>query len=296
MVGSFHAGPEVYHDADLGREVLALLDLAWPLLSRRVARASEFQAKWTAISNPFIIREKKRPLAHVGVLEQKVFMGDKVHDIGGIHAVCTHPGYRGRGLCRELMEKALTYCDALYDTVMLFTDIPELYERFGFRLMEESRFILTDFQLEPGKKKFRPLRSTMKDVQTIGGLISKRRAVSQVYGPLNEPSLFILNEILARGDIQRLHYAEELDLLMAFDQVGATLRVYDIVAERIPSLEEIVECLPRRVRRVEIFFTPDQFAPRACPEKFRYGGDCLMVRGPFPPDGKEFIVPPLAHC
>ena len=118
----------------------ALLGRVWPRLPTGVARAEALGFAWTAVSTPFVRLEGGRVVGHVGVIELPLVVGGRRVRVGSIHAVCTDPERRGRGLGRALMQEALGAAAERFDTLVLTTLIPEFYAAFGFRPVREHAF------------------------------------------------------------------------------------------------------------------------------------------------------------
>ena len=94
----------------LDPRLAALLGRVWPRLPAGVARAGALGFAWTDVSTPFVRREGERVVAHVGVVELPLVIAGRRVRVGSIHAVCTDPDRRGRGLARGLMQETLAAC------------------------------------------------------------------------------------------------------------------------------------------------------------------------------------------
>jgi predicted N-acetyltransferase YhbS len=116
-----------------------LLGRVWPRLPAGVARAEALGFAWTDVSTPFVRREGERVVAHVGVIELPLVIAGRRVRVGSIHAVCTDPERRGRGLARGLMQEMLAACAGRFETLVLTTLIPGFYEAFGFRSYASTR-------------------------------------------------------------------------------------------------------------------------------------------------------------
>lgn len=86
--------------------------------------------------NRFVIRGPGESLvAHVGVHEKEIWVGDVRHRFGGIAEVCVHPDARGRGMVRAMLafihpwlaERGFAYA-------ILFGN-PEVYTSSGYRVV-----------------------------------------------------------------------------------------------------------------------------------------------------------------
>jgi hypothetical protein len=189
------------------------------------------------------------------------------------------------------MERALRY-SARYEGQQLYTEIPDFFEPFGFRRVPERRFVLQDLGRRTGLPA-RPL--ALEDAPLLGSLLSQRAAVSHWIEPAAGGWLFVLNEVLATGGFGRLRYCEDLDAVVACEVAGGVLRIYDVVARVLPRMPDLLGRLPP-AERIELYFTPDQFGVKTEPVPGDWNGDLLMVRGPYPREGSEFMLSPLAHC
>ncbi len=126
--------------ATLDPGLAALLGRVWPRLPLGVARAEALGYGWAAVSTPFVRREGAHVVGHVGVIELPLVAAGQLFRVGSLHAVCTDPDRRGRGVARALMNEALAACDARFETLVLGTLIPDFYTAFGFRRVAEHAF------------------------------------------------------------------------------------------------------------------------------------------------------------
>ena len=75
-------------------------------------------------------------IAHVAVIARDIFVGDDRFRVAGIGNVCVHPSYRGKGMSKKLLEKAMeTAAEKGYDFGFLFckTIIQDIYANLGWR-------------------------------------------------------------------------------------------------------------------------------------------------------------------
>lgn len=287
----------IYNDPRLRQQVYELLDTAWPGISEKIRLASAVGAHWHEASIPFVQFDGPRPISHAGVLGIPLVVDGQTVTVAGVHAVCTHPDYRRRGYSRQVMEEALAYCDARFKTAVLTTDEPILYTRYGFRVVPEHRFEAEAPRVQRRKPGFRKLSdASPADVALLRRLLRTRAPVSNVLGVLEAGEIFVTNEILSKRRFERIHYAEDLDLTAVYEVAGRNLRLYDLVATDIPSLEVVVACVDADLDRVEIHFTPDRLQAGNVLARAKPPGDYLMVRGPFAVEGRPFILPSLARC
>jgi hypothetical protein len=182
---------------------------------------------------------------------------------------------------------------------VLNTGQPELYTPFGFRHVPEHRFVVDrdgTASPTPSVERFRRLDSSdPADRKCLRTLLEERTPVSRRLGVVAETAAFAFNECL-RPPV----FSAELDAVVCFEHDETTLRLYDVVARRLPSLDQIVARIDRvdpPPRRVELYFAPDRIAPSARPEPHvLHGDEHLMVRGPFPPEGEPLMLARPARC
>lgn len=78
--------------------------------------------------------------AMVGFLQYKQQFGDKEVSVGEITYVGTHPDYRKRGLCKELMNYWVDYAKKNEIPLCLLYGISNFYEQFGFEFAVPAHF------------------------------------------------------------------------------------------------------------------------------------------------------------
>lgn len=265
-------------DTDLLGRVFALLDLSFPGLSSHARGLERFGLHWDQVSTPFVLSHDDRVLTHVGVLEMPMIVDGREVLVGGIHAACTHPNHRRRGYFRSVIEAALAWCDTRYATQMLIAGEPEIYEPFGFRVVQECRFVSLEHRTPktPTTRKLRQLDlDKPDDLSLLHRLLDERSPVSRRLGVVRERDVFLFCQAT-----RPMWYAEDLDAILCVQADESTLRVHDIVATRVPSLWQLIDCMASSFQRVEVYFVPDQLDAHLTPEPHVVDGDSLlMARG-----------------
>jgi predicted N-acetyltransferase YhbS len=181
----------------LSQQLFELLDVVFPDLglSQIAHSVRALGTSWEAVSTPFMCLENGKAIAHVGVLELPLWIAGKPVTVGAIHGVCVHPDYRRRGYYRQCMTAALKYYRDRYQTLILTTGQPALYEPFGFRVMPEHAFTAS-CNSRSTHNGFRVLNlQAANDQQILHRLLQDRRPVSQILGVLPEETVFLFNEI-----------------------------------------------------------------------------------------------------
>lgn len=279
-----------FSEANLKGRIFDLLETCFPGIGKAAARVPLDGGRWEDVSTPFVVEhDDGQFIAHVGLLPLPVVMHGKRQLLGGVHAVCTHPAHRRQGHCRALMDDMLEWSRDQYQTLLLFTGIPTLYQRFGFRVLPECRFDMT-VRSAGGREGFRPF-DARHELALLQELVATREPVSNSFGITSEDR-GVLSFNLPDAN---LWYAADLNAIAWMEMRETTLRIYDIIAPRIPRFRDILACWPARVERVETLFVPDRLDVSATAHEHQHDG-YLMVRGPFPVEQTPFIVPPTAHC
>lgn len=280
-------------NSDLAPKVFHLLDLVFPGLSTTAANARRLGGAWESISTPFVAYADEQLVAHVGVIPLTLILEGRRATVASVHAVATHPAYRRRGYYRAVMEEVLSYCANRYETLILTTAQPELYQPFGFRCVQEHIFTLNPPVLKQ-KHKLRLLDlETAADRALLGRLSESRTQVSNVVGIIEDKTVFFFNE-----GWRPLCYSEDLATLFCMELRGNTLHLFDLVAETLPSLSEVVACLPESIEQIIFYFSPERLTTEAQavrgmldPNDSSY----LMVRGVWLAEEARFMLPRSAR-
>lgn len=214
----------------------------------------------------------------------------------GLQSGAVRPELRGLGLFRDLIEKALSWCDDEgFEAVLLYTDKPGLYERHGFAALPQSRFLaeigVTSNAIAPPR---RIALGDPDDLAMIQKMLATRKPVSDRFAVARQSEMFLLNTWLS-ADV-RLDYLQTLDAIIAWRRgEGNMVQLLDIVATKIPRLGDIQTMLNLTSGRIAVDFVPDLLAcdATAIAEDDRL---LLMMRGPehLRPAG-AIRLPELAH-
>jgi GNAT superfamily N-acetyltransferase len=275
--------------------VYALLDLAFPGIGECIPRMEPLAAAWHEVSTAFVLWEGDTPVAHVGVLEIDLVVEDQPLRAQGIHAVCTHPRYRGRGYARELLERALGFCDSRGERCLLFADVPALYEKFDFRTLPQTEFSTGVGPVANHGPGFRPI-DPQRDLPLLRRMLGQREPVSHVLGCVRTEQLFFCNLVLKELGLERIYRAEGLDAFVVFGRQADALVLLDVVARELPTLEQVLERVGRIVGEVRFGFTPDRLGEIGSLRHRPLEGDVFMIRGRWPAVTRPFRYPLLARC
>ena len=119
---------------------LNLLEESFPGIKANILRCQVLGFPWS--SRPFIKEDRGEILSHVGVMEYPLLLDGRQVVVAALHAICTKATHRGQGFASELIQEALKWAKERYEFVILFTGIPEFYEKLSFHYIQEYRFHL----------------------------------------------------------------------------------------------------------------------------------------------------------
>lgn len=226
-------------------------------------------------------------VANVSLYERRLRLAGEEVPALGIQSVAVRPEFRGRGLFRDLMGRALRFADARVGLVILVTGTPDLYRPFGFRQLTETIFSAGCVP-QPAQPRYRPLSlDQATDVTFLKNIFSHRAPTSLVASACDHPALFML-KAFETPEIELLHLPD-LDAVVAVrGRNEQAMTLLDIVAPSIPSLQDIVSALGYAGGRINVHLTPDRLSWVHDEQQPLDNGH--MVRGAFAPDGQPFML------
>lgn len=205
--------------------------------------------------------------------------------VSAIRNVAVAEDWRGRGLMRDLMARALPWCDQNAGLALLYAESPSLYARHGFAPLPQYAF-----EADAPRAVGAPTAQRL-DVHAAAILAKRfaatRAAVSSLCGVLDDCGMA---EHKLEGDTWQLAYDPTLEALIVHEMEGETLVLVDVIAARIPTAGRILGALGMRPARLRTLFTPDKLAWAGRPVPEDAG---LMARGSLPPAMRRpFVLPP----
>jgi predicted N-acetyltransferase YhbS len=212
----------------------------------------------------------------------------------GLQSGAVRPEWRGRGLYRDVLGRALGWCEAQgSELVLLMTSNPDLYTKAGFRMLAQHRFVTAPPPYFGTTVPAQPVDLTLPaDLALVRRLLVGRAPVSQRLAVRGHGTMFLFNA--AAIPALRLSYLPSADALVAWETDGDLFRLLDIVAPAIPSMAPVLAALGQQCRHVEICFPVDQLNCDANTVP-RHDDLILMARGRVPiTPGKPFCLPPTA--
>lgn len=197
----------------------------------------------------------------------------------GFQSGAVRPQWRGRGLYRDLMNRAFGWCDEQgFDLGILLTDKPAMYEPYGFKILPQQRFLGPPPPVETTHAGAAHVLSVENaaDIALIRQILRERTPVSSVFAVAAQAEMFLLNSFFD-PDIE-LAYLDRFEAVVAWKSDEASFQLLDIAGKSIPPLAAILPVLDQRPDRVEVCFPPDKLGWQGTPESFE-SDICLMVQG-----------------
>lgn len=126
----------------------------------------------------WFMEEKGEVVSCLWVLRRFFSDGEQFFLAGGVANVVTHPAFRGRGFASQLLESVINVArKEELSFLVLVTDIPSFYERFGFK--DCKKWVS---QVEPGEGKSIELAKpqTGEILESYRTFYQKRRLLTPV--------------------------------------------------------------------------------------------------------------------
>jgi hypothetical protein len=217
-----------------------------------------------------------------------------LYKAAGLHAICTKITHRNQGLSSQLIRDVLQWTEKRYDFAILFTGIPEFYEKLSFQRIQEYRFHLMG-KHPKGTKSLRPVVSPQDNALFLS-CFSNRAPLSNRLWVKEDGEIAAFNALFATYPTYwSLHYSDSINGIISFEIREKTLHLYDVIGEEIPSLDLILDHLPTAIDDIYFYFSPDRLTNAALPEEYLYDHSHFMMHGNWP-SAKPFMIPPLSRC
>lgn len=220
--------------------------------------------------------------------------GEKINAVG-IQSVMTHPNFRRQGLMTRLMSKMIEEIDKQCECALLFTETPELYTSFGFKVVQE--YLMT-IPYDINNNKDSLLRKldyyNEEDRQLIHETIDSSQRLSNKFSTLNFQSSFYLNMYDTKWN-EKLYYSEKLDALIVYEVDNEKLKVFGVFAPVLPVLDEICAEITESFTEIEFYFSPDQLGIEDVQFTELQSSKYLMVRSSKELDFKGYKFPVLTE-
>lgn len=283
-------------DPKLFERCINLIDEIFPGCREFALNGMKYKASWPGGSTPFIIEEQGEIIAHAGVWPLTLMLNGKKHYSASIHGVCVKPEHRGRGHFKQLMQEVMHYVDHHFDSSLLFTEKPYLYEKYPYKIMlPEYDFVLTqNVKSSSIKSDLRVLSlSNQRDLNIVHQLLRDRVPLSDNFSIIDTGNvLFILNTLH-----KKIHYSELLDTIVMFEIKGKTLYLTEVISKKQHQLSEIISTIPGNFDKIILQFCPDRFLEEKDYTAKLAGVEfCVLTSSQLVFQGKYFRYPQLYSC
>lgn len=287
--------PGASYDDAWWTAVESLLDIGFPGLADGIERSAAVGARWRDVTTPFVAWAGAEPVAHVGVLRHHMLLDGRDVEVAGIHAVCSHPSWRRRGLVRTLLARATAWVDTWTAVAKLSTDEPDVYRSSGFEVMTEHRF-RSSIAPDPNQRPpVRPLRLSKSedDRVLLARMLVARTPHSRRCASLEPGWLFVMDCALQHRLDGGVLWLPDDEAIVVIDEHESGARVAEVVAHRPVDPRRIVALATRQDAPVWWTFAPDALDPQAVPVARDIRGGAFMVRGEWPTTIGPFGISPL---
>ncbi|MGG2015335.1 GNAT family N-acetyltransferase [Bacillus sp. S10(2024)] len=250
---------------------------------------------WNETYSPLTLFEEDVAIANVSMFSMPMMAGGERIKAAGIQSVMTHPNYRNKGFMKQLFDEVLKKIDEQYNYSFLFTETPELYTPFGFKVVKEYISIM---KYEKNEQRLSSIRKLdffdEKDVQIMKDVFENKECLSRVFAPLHYQSSFYLNMYDEKWN-KKLYFSEELNAILVYEIEEGVLKLYGVISELMPILDELCAVIPEAFHTIEFYFSPDQLGVENADLKLYESNKHLMVRGEIPVEFNESKFPILAE-
>ncbi len=278
-------------DPTLFARCMDLIDEVFPGCKQMAYDGIKYHACWNKASTPFILEDKGKVIAHVGVWPLEFLLNGKLQQSASIHGVCVKKEYRGQGLYKQLMQEALAYAKNITEFTILFTDKPDLYTHYNFKIIPQFDFELNTKDKIISKTDLRILKLTKAaDLTLIENLLSDHIPLSNQMSLPKEKNIFILNMLR-----KNIYYSPSLHVIIAYEVIDNHLYIQDIISQTQYDLPDILKLIPDRYDKIILQFCPDKFTSHSftpIPAKT----ECMMASDNFNFSGNAFRYPEPYHC
>ncbi|MEZ5358899.1 MAG: GNAT family N-acetyltransferase [Candidatus Zixiibacteriota bacterium] len=235
-------------------------------------------------------------ISHVCMFSLDAVIDGKPAKLGQFSGVATLEEYRRQGLNRELTTIALDRFKIDHDFFFLFSDTNAVafYQRCGFRPVREHKFV-TKISPRPAQSGIYKLNmDDPKDRKRVYELASRRAPVSELWA-IQHPKLIMFWCLYGLKNM--VHYIPGLDCIVLFAHKNNRIIVYDIIAEQMPTFNQIYPYLSGESSdRAEFLFMVDKLNLENISTEPADEDNNTHLMGECPVEHKPFIIPLTAHA
>lgn len=214
---------------------------------------------WDPTYTPHSLTHNGQIVANASLFDMPLTVNGRQVAGCGIQSVMTHPNWRKRGLMDRLMNELLGRHDTEYEVMLLFTENPALYAKYGFRTIPTYRYSkrLASKEHRSGERSAVPFRlEDSEHVASVRRLLAAREPVSRLFALNGHAPMFMFN-LSEMAD--KMCVLDDLEAIVVCEQAEGVWKLYDVVCTFMPSLNKILERIGVNGGRIELYFPPDRF-------------------------------------
>ncbi|CUB13354.1 hypothetical protein BN2127_JRS1_04854 [Bacillus cereus] len=274
-------------------QLFPLFEEVFGITSQTLKDFSE-RGYWDDTYKALSFLQEDKAIANVAAFSLPLIINGERINAAGVQSVMTHPNFRRQGLMTELMRKMIGEIDKQCECALLFTENPELYTSFGFKVVQE--YLMTiPYDNNNNNSLLRKLDYYIEeDRQLIHETIENSQRLSNKFSTLNFRPSFYLNMYDSEWN-KKLYYSEKLDALVVYEIVNEKLKLFGVFAPVIPVLDEICGEIAERFTEIEFYFSPDQLGIEDVQFIEFQSSKYLMVRSNRELDLKGYKFPVLVE-
>lgn len=280
-----------YNSPGLFERCISFIDTVFPGCKELAYKGMKYNASWAKASTPFITEQNNEIVAHLGLIPLDLIVEGEKRRVAAFHGICVKPECRGKGIFKSLMSEALEYSKQEFDSVLLFTDIPDLYKPFNFRVLPESNFVIKLSHKGANNGSLKKLSmDSSEDLALINDILESRKPVSRTFDVRND-ILFKLNTLDSP-----LYYSKDLESIMIYSLDKERLVLENVLSAKEHTLSDILNIIPESFSEVMLQFCPDMYPGyefEAVPAQHE---GFAMVSESFELHEKAFRYPNQYHC
>jgi GNAT superfamily N-acetyltransferase len=215
--------------------------------------------------------------ANLSAFAMPLMVNGRTVNAAAFQSGAVRPAWRGRGLYRDLTQKALAWCEEKgFEAIVLYTDKPALYEPYGFQALPMHAYCGPAPAPAASGRPARTLDpSRPADLSVLQAALERRMPVSETLAVVESAAMFLINTRLDPS--VRLSFIEDRQAVIAWKADGDRFILLDVVAQQIAALAEIIGGLGLRPAMAEVLFCPDRLGWEG-KTRAPGGGTCFMFR------------------
>lgn len=205
-----------------------------------------------------------RVVANVSVNQMSLVWDGQEYCALQIGTVMTDPEFQKKGLSYKLLDTVIKEWDDKVDFIYLFgNDLAlNMYMKFDMKPFEEHRYSAKlpigskDKQVEGLDYNIRKLDlSKDEDLEFMVEMARKRVSQSDAIGIHKD--LHLMMFYCYKFYSNNVYYIEDKDAIVVMEEDNGVLHLYDVISEKIQSIDELVSLLPHESSsKIEFHFKP----------------------------------------